>query len=55
MEYWWEGSVSIDMPPKAASDITGQYDKKGDISFRAALINKTNILMKPDLSISYMI
>ena len=37
-EYWWEGSTSIAIPPTSTSDIVGQYNKIGGITFRAALI-----------------
>lgn len=37
MEYWWEGSTSAAIPPPSASDIVGQSNKAGGISFGAAL------------------
>jgi len=36
--YWWEGSVSTVIPPTSASDIMGQHNKTGGITFGAALI-----------------
>ena len=38
MGYWWEGSTSTAIPTISASDIVGQHNKIGHISFRAALI-----------------
>ena len=38
MEYCWEGSTSTAITPTSASDIVGQYDKVGGITFGAALI-----------------
>ena len=38
MEYWWEVSVSIAIPPRSTSDIVDQHHKIGDITFGAALI-----------------
>ena len=37
MEYWWEGSTSIAIPPTPTSDIVGQRNKIGGITFGAAL------------------
>mgnify|MGYP001853016420 CR=1 FL=1 len=38
MEYWWEGSTSTAIPQTFTSDVVGQYNKIGGITFRAALI-----------------
>jgi len=38
MEYWWEGSVSAVIQPTSTSDIVGQHNKIGGISFGAALV-----------------
>jgi len=38
MEYWWEGSAPTAIPPTSASDVMGQHNKIGDISFEAALV-----------------
>ena len=37
-EYLWEGSTSSAIPPTSTSDIVGQHNKIGGITFRAALI-----------------
>lgn len=37
MECWWEGLASSAIPPPSTSDIAGQRNKKGSITFRAAL------------------
>ena len=37
MEYWQEGSASTAVPPPFVSDITGQHNKRGSITLRAAL------------------
>jgi len=37
-EYWWEGSASTAIPPTLASDVVGQHNKIGGITFEAALI-----------------
>jgi len=34
-EYWWEDSDSTAIPPTSASDIVGQHNKIGDITFGA--------------------
>ena len=36
-EYWWEGLTSTVVPPPSASDVMGQNNKTGGITFRAAL------------------
>jgi len=38
MEYWWENSTSTAIPPPSASAVTGQHNKIGGVTFRAALI-----------------
>jgi len=38
MEYWLEGSSSTTIPPPSASDGVGQYNKKGNITFRLTLV-----------------
>ena len=35
MECRWEGSVSTAIPPPSASDVMGQHNKQGGITFRA--------------------
>jgi len=37
MEYWWEGSSYTAIPPKSTSDIVGQCNKIGSITFGASL------------------
>ena len=39
MEYCWEDSTSIAIPP-SASDIMGQHNKIGGITYGAALVFK---------------
>jgi len=39
MEYRWEGSASTGIPPTSVSNIAGQRNKIGGITFRVALIN----------------
>ena len=36
MEHQWEGSTSAAIPPTPASDVVGQYNKVGGITFGAA-------------------
>ena len=38
MKYWWGGSASTDIPSTSTSNVVGQHDKTGGITFRAALI-----------------
>jgi len=38
MEYWWEGSAPTATPPTSTSDITGQQNKIGGITFGAAIL-----------------
>jgi len=38
MGYWKEGSTATAIPPTDASDITGQCDKTGGITFRSAIV-----------------
>jgi len=38
MEYWWEGSTSAAILPTSASDVMGQHNKIGGITFGAALV-----------------
>jgi len=38
MKYWQEGSTSTAIPPTPTSDILGQHNKIGGITFGAALI-----------------
>ena len=35
---WWEGSASTAIPPTSASDLMAQRNKKGGITFEAALM-----------------
>ena len=37
-KYWWEGSTSTAIPPIFVSDIMGQHNKMGGITFGAGLI-----------------
>ena len=37
-ECWWEGSTSSAIPPTFFSDMEGQHNKIGDITFEAALV-----------------
>ena len=39
LEYWWEGLTSAVTPPTSASDVMGQCNKTGGITYRAAFIN----------------
>jgi len=41
VEYWWEGSTSTAIPPKSASDVMGQQNTIGGITFGAALVDYT--------------
>ena len=38
-EYWWEGLTSTAMPPTSVSDVMGQRNKIGGITFGTALYN----------------
>jgi len=38
MGYWWEGSTSTVISPTSTSDIVGQNNKMGGITFGAAFI-----------------
>ena len=38
MEYWWEGSTFTAIPPPSATDIVGQHNKIGGITFREVLV-----------------
>ena len=38
MEYWWEGSTTVAIPPTSAFDIVGQHNNTRDLTFREALI-----------------
>ena len=38
MEYWWKGSTSTSIPQISASDVMGQHNKIGGITFGAALV-----------------
>jgi len=38
MEYWWEGSTSTAISPTSASDVVGQRNKIGGITFGVTLI-----------------
>ena len=33
MEYWWEGLISIAIPPTAISEVIDQHSKLGGIAF----------------------
>ena len=37
MQCWWEGSAYTAITPISASDVVGQHNKIGGITFRAAL------------------
>ena len=39
MEYCWEGSTSTATPPTFASDVIGQHNKIGGITFGTALVH----------------
>jgi len=38
MEYWREGSTSTAVSPTSTSNIVGQHNKIGDITFGAAYV-----------------
>jgi len=38
MEYWWEGPTPTVMPPTSASDVVGQHNKIGGITFGTVLV-----------------
>ena len=38
MEHWGEGSASTAIPPTSASDVVGQCNRTGAVTFRAALV-----------------
>jgi len=38
MKYWWEGSACTDIPPTSASDVVGEYNKIGGITFGASML-----------------
>jgi len=38
MEYWQEGSISTAVPPTSASNVMGQNNKIGGITFRESLV-----------------
>ena len=38
IEYWKKASTSTAMPPTSTSDVVGQHNKMGEISFGAALV-----------------
>lgn len=38
MEYWWEHSASVSIPPVSNSDAVSQHNKIGGIFFRAAFL-----------------
>ena len=38
MEHWWEGSTSTAIPPTPTSDIMGEHNKIGVITFGAVLM-----------------
>ena len=38
-EYWWEGSASAAIPPPFTSDVVGQHNNIGGITFGAAIVN----------------
>jgi len=37
---WWEGLTSTALPPTSTSDVVGQHNKIGGITFGAALVHK---------------
>ena len=38
MGYWWKGSTSTAIPPTATSDVVGQHNKIGGITFGETVI-----------------
>ena len=50
MKYWQEGSASTTMFQTSASDVMGQHNKIGSITFGAALI-KTRWVLKKENSV----
>lgn len=52
MEYWWEGLISAGIPPTFASDLVGQHNKVGDVTFGAVLVEgrviNNNVLVMKD-------
>ena len=38
MEYWWEGSTYPAVTPASVSDVVGQHNKIGGITFGAPLM-----------------
>jgi len=40
MEYWREGSASVRIPPTSTSDVVGQHNKIGGITFGAAVASR---------------
>jgi len=45
MEYWQEGSTSTALPPTSVSDTVGKHYKTRGITFRAALIKHTLLII----------
>ena len=45
MEYWWKGTTSTVIPSTSTSDTLGQHNKKGGITFRAALLISNKYLL----------
>jgi hypothetical protein len=43
-EYWWEGSTSTAITTTFASDVMGQHNKIGGITFGAAYVYSSNDL-----------
>jgi len=52
MEYCWESSTSTAIPSTSASDVMGQHNKIGGITFRAAVVIKKYVLLSTDLACS---
>ena len=46
MEYWWKGSAFTAIPT-STSDVVGQHNKTGGITFRAALYKHPQNIMHP--------
>ena len=52
MEYWQEGSASTTIPPTSITDVMGQHNNIGGITFGAALVFQP--LSEVNLSLFYM-
>ena len=45
MEYWWEGSTLTAISPTPTSDVVGQHNKIGGITFRATYVEGPRYLV----------